>query len=60
MKKINVNELRRILQQHFRVANIDIQQVDVASLSNQRHPERKGVGLGGVLNIYFTCEKDPY
>ncbi len=46
-KTINVNELRELLKCD------EIKFIHVATFSKQHNPEKKRVGIGGVLTIHY-------
>ena len=53
LKSLNVNEIRDMLSKYLG-KQIYIKAVDVADISNQWHPQKLGVGVAGVLTIYYS------
>ena len=56
MIEVNVNKLVNILSKHFG-REVMIEEVKVASAKNQHKPERKKIGMGGVLTLFLKQEE---
>lgn len=56
-KKLNVNELRLLLEKKYKGKDCFIFGVETASILNQWNPKKSVIGLGGVLNVMFECRK---
>ena len=56
-KTITVNELDMILEKHFKIKNIYIKEVRVASIENQHKPINQPIGIGGICSITFESSR---
>lgn len=50
MKKIDVNDLKEMLEKKFKMRQITIECVEI---SDQKKTWSFHIGAGGILNIYF-------
>jgi len=53
--EFNVNQVSEAIEKYSGYRNILIDEVQIANLNNQWYPERKRVGMGGVLTLFCSC-----
>lgn len=52
---ITVNDLAIALARHYRLRDVQIESVEAANLSAQRHPPAIEIGVGGVCTLTFSA-----